>query len=354
MSLAGLYAVDAVLPDAEIATIAGRMQRGEDALQACEACPVNTYGPGAAAALALGQSRFVSLVTARALALTPGRAQLATLATRATRPGVNTAVYDPVLGIPPDGIGAVTFVRANVPLLDGGAHTFNIASGGGLTVVAVFMVTTAANGAGEILVDFGNGPSNNNIYIARYDTNKVLWGINNGDVLCYVFTESVIVQNVWLTMVGTYNAADRRMNFNVNNVVISDTCANAVTDRNVLYTRIGRSHGTTPHFEGRLAGLYAVDALLSPFEIAQIVNAMQVGDNVLQVCSAAAACVDCAPSSVSPAGSALATDCSCAAGTQGANGGTCQSCGAGTYTPVGGGACVACPANSGSPAGDRV
>ena len=38
-SVAGLYAVDAVLPEAEIAVIIARMHRGEDPLEACTACP---------------------------------------------------------------------------------------------------------------------------------------------------------------------------------------------------------------------------------------------------------------------------------------------------------------------------
>jgi len=158
ISIGNVYAVDALLSAAEIAAIAGRMQRGEDALQACEACPVDTYGPGAAAALAAGELRPVSPVTARALALTPGRAQLATLATRATRPGVTTAVFDPTAGFPPDGTGAVTFVRASSQFLDGGAHTFNISTNGGFTAVAVVMFTGASSNW-EYILDFANSPT---------------------------------------------------------------------------------------------------------------------------------------------------------------------------------------------------
>ena len=86
------------------------------------------------------------------------------------------------------------------------------------------------------------------------------------------------------------------------------------------------------NLNGRIAGLYAVDALLSPFEIAQIVNAMQVGDDVLQVGSAAAACVNCAPGSVSLAGSALADDCGCPPGYTGLPG-VCTLCPAGLIKP---------------------
>ena len=39
MSLAGLYAIDAVLPEAKIAALIARMHRGEDPMQACAACP---------------------------------------------------------------------------------------------------------------------------------------------------------------------------------------------------------------------------------------------------------------------------------------------------------------------------
>jgi len=334
ISIGNVYAVDALLSTAEIAAIVGRMQRGEDALQECAACPVNTYGPGAAAALALNQPRPVNAVTARALALTPGRAQLATLATRATRPGVTTAVFDPAAGVPPDGTGAVRFVRANSQFLDGGAHTFNIASNGGFTVVAMVMLTGSV-GSSERMVNFGSGQSDNNIMLARVTSTTNLWfAIDNTAASCGVQLDGVLVQNTWLTIVGTYSSVTNRIEVRVGAASQFTTCNPTRTDRTLTNTFAAKSHWPSDSFfTGSIAGLYAVDALLAPFEIAQIVTAMQVGDDVLQVGSAAAACQTCPANSTSPAASSM---CQCNAGFSSENDDTCALCAPGLIKPSSG------------------
>ena len=55
-NIAGLYAVDALLTEEEIEVVIRRINAGEDTLQACAACPVNTFKAGTRNALSACQA----------------------------------------------------------------------------------------------------------------------------------------------------------------------------------------------------------------------------------------------------------------------------------------------------------
>jgi hypothetical protein len=60
----------------------------------------------------------------------------------------------------PQGKGHVTFNRTNSQYLDAGARTLNIATNGGLTIVAVVRFTGTA-GSYERIIDLGSGAPDN-------------------------------------------------------------------------------------------------------------------------------------------------------------------------------------------------
>jgi len=171
------------------------------------------------------------------------------------------------------------------------------------------------------------------------------------------------------------------MEIRVGDNIVSTTCATARTDRIVSNTSVGKSNwGVDPYSSVSIAGLYAVDQLLSEAEIAKITSKMYQGEDTLQACQMCPAntlslqgsrsvadwfdepynsipipgesqrtCTVCDANTISPAGSISSANCSCVAGYTGKSH-SCVSCAAGKYkTHIGADACVDCPVDSQSP-----
>jgi len=93
----------------------------------------------------------------------------------------------------------------------------------------------------------------------------------------------------------------------------------------------------------RVAGLYAVDALLTEPEIEALVSRINAGEDTLQTCVACLpgtfagnqACQPCPANTSSLAGAASIDNCQCAPGFSGASGGGCTLCAAGSNTERG-------------------
>jgi len=539
-SLAGLYAVDAVLPEAEIAVLIARMHRGEDPLQACAACPVHavsgqgSVGEDACQCTTGSLSTAISArvpreVRARAVVVQPARAQLAALAGRNTtlvdlktggtgwrlvrylpptsagwysgndnlagvlprgtayndfsewsalfgvfdefcfstanfahwlqckrnqavgsfydhsvgrdvlRSSISPAasytakwVYqsgsgspaDPLIGlrdrgqtpyntetgdrtlytenafsqtghyslvsIPldggmnvwvrmnrnkpavsptggPGGGGMLTFDRMQGAFLDGGAHTFNIASNWGFTLVAVVKFTGGVSGW-ERIIDFGNGFAHDNIHLMRsWTTSELMFSISNGNEMCErSTTHGPIIQDTWITIVARYTATDKTMHLRVGDVESSHQCTADRTDRTLAITYIAKATDGVATFNGHIAGVYAVDALLTPAQIAALTASMHAGaDPQRDVCRACPVGVVCAapcaagtrliPGSATccPLHSNLAAaggaeeGCACNPGFAGRNGQVCVACPAGAHkTGAGNAPCAVCPADT--------
>ena len=246
-----------------------------------------------------------NLATTSAIALVPARAQFSTLHNRVSRWHVATASFQSTAG--PTGKGALSFDRNFIQYMDGGSHTFNIAMNGGFTVVAVVRFTGAnAAGPAERIIDFGSGPDSNNILIARHNTDQLVWSLRNSATQCFIITSAVIVQNSWITIVATYVASNRFMQIRAGSVTASGTCEFAVNNRIVTNTFVGKSAWDNVYLLGTIAGLYAVDAVMSELEIAEIAASMYNGDDPLLVCQT------CAANGVAVQGTTSAKSCVCA------------------------------------------
>jgi hypothetical protein len=422
-SIAGLYAVDALLTENEIAAVVSRMNAGEDTLQTCKSCPVNaqsvantpvcecmpgayapdnttgavcskcapghfktlpglgicspcppgTYGGGVTCSLcpagkfstAVGSMfesdckcpsnryKYSSALERRAIALVPGRAQFSTLANRDSRDYVATAQFNSTAG-PAGSKGAVIFDRATSQYLDGGSHTFNITSSGGFTAVAVVKFTGSAV-AWERIFEFSNGQNNNNIVCTRSESD-IFFGIRNG-AQAYCSFRSIpgsLIQDTWLTVVATYNSTNKKLTLQVgNNTLMSKVCT-SMTDRTISNTYVGKSvWPIDPYFSGMIAGLYAVDAVLTGDEIATVASRMTAGEDTLQTCRSCPVNAqgrsddmgcECMPGAYAPDNTTPAVCSKCAPGhfktLPGL--GICSPCPPGTYG--GGATCSLCPA----------
>jgi hypothetical protein len=115
----------------------------------------------------------------------------------------------------PKGKGHVTFNRARSQYLDAGPRTLNIATNGGLTIVAVVRFT-GTPGYFERIIDLGSGTAVDSLVVARLETStNLFFQFRNGgyiiggydDINSTKSSTGVIVQNSWLTVVVQYHAS---------------------------------------------------------------------------------------------------------------------------------------------------
>ncbi len=203
--------------------------------------------------------------------------------------------YDPLGG--PQGNGHVSFARSQSQYLDAGPRTLNIATNGGLTIVAVVRFT-GDPGFWERIIDLGSGPEDNNIILSRMETTSSLiaqhYGpstvprTNDFSVTC----DGVIVQGTWMTVVLRYNADIRTFVLKVF-VTLSTTegplcgpvayqAPQAVTDRTSSGTWMGKNHwhdtsAGGDYFNGDIAGVFVVDEYLSAETASAIADDMVEG-----------------------------------------------------------------------------
>jgi hypothetical protein len=177
-------------------------------------------------------------------------------------------------------MGYLNFDRANSQHLNGGARTLNIATNGGLTIVALVKFTGTVSSF-ERIIDFGNGQGNSNILFARSGTSSSIYfdGLNattafgGGNVISPTGT---IVQDEWTIFSARYTASTRGIELFKNNILIaSGTTTIAITDRTVTTSYVGRSHWSADtYFNGQMGGLYVFDRLLSYNEMTTLANSL--------------------------------------------------------------------------------
>ena len=256
----------------------------------------------------------------------------------------------------PGGRGMLTFDRAQAQFLDGGARTFNIQSNG-FTVVAVVMFTgTAVDGNYESVFDFTSGANNNNICLIRDAvSNGIMFSLVNqgGGNQCNAIIANAIVVNTWLTIVATYEGSTRISKLTVGSVGSvtttsqSSQCNQDYVNRDVSFTYMGKSSFGNPFFQGNIAGLYAVDALLSTAQISALNASMFAGlDPQHDVCRA------CPAGEVPGSGGACgppAVPAGCPAGSAPDSAQACVACPTGQYKSAADfSACALCPAGTAS------
>jgi hypothetical protein len=199
----------------------------------------------------------------------------------------------------PHGKGHITFNRTQEQYLDAGRRTLNIATNGGLTIVAVVRFT-GTPGYNETFIDLGSGLRFNNIKIFREKTSSTLLVelVNGGSLTPWegslaaeISASDVIVQNEWLTIVVRYLESTRTYWLTVNNVGYTGA-SEAVTDRTVSVTWIGKPQPGPDFFNGDVAGVFVVDEYLTADATSAIADAMVRGVDLTDT-SAASACTAC-------------------------------------------------------------
>jgi len=190
-------------------------------------------------------------------------------------------VYNALGG--PQGKGHVTFNRAQSQYLDAGPRTLNIATNGGLTIVAVVRFT-GTPGDWERIIDLGSGADTNNLLLCRWLTNSgfnLAFQTSSGYRPVHDVIANTIEQNTWVTVVVRYSASTRQYVVKVNNAAdYTGIASDTVTDRTVSGTYMGRSHWGETYFNGDMAGVFVVDEYLSTDATSAIADAMVRGEDL--------------------------------------------------------------------------
>ena len=276
---------------------------------------------------------YSTTACARFIALTP-KPSFASVSTRSNAAVGTLPTYNALGG--PNGKGHFSFDRAQSQYLDAGSRTFNIATNGGLTVVAVVRFTGTA-GTFERILDMGSGAPNNNIDIARrISSDELQFGLRNGVtvLMSVITTGGLLVQNSWLTITSTYRASTMEYKITINDISFFGTTSTALTDRTVSATYIGRSpYSNDPYLNADIAGVFVVDEYLNPEATTAIATAMLNGVDLTDTtCPSGTACTQC------PSGTYKDTSGSS----------TCLTCPAGTTSPVASTSSAACICNAGT------
>jgi hypothetical protein len=173
-------------------------------------------------------------------------------------------------------MGYLNFDRANSQHLNGGSRTLNIATNGGLTIVALVKFTGTA-GSWERIIDFGNGSENDNIVFARFETSSTLACDlrNGGAVLAAARATNTIVQDEWAVFSVRYTHSNRLVELFKNNVFLTSvTASTTLTDRTLSNCYIGRSNWADTYLSGQMAGVYVFDRSLSYNEMTTLANSL--------------------------------------------------------------------------------
>ena len=178
----------------------------------------------------------------------------------------------------PEGNGHVSFLGNQ--WVEAGQQTFNFATNGGLSIVTVMRFTSAGRWW-ERIIDFSNGQANNQIRFARVrDYSQLSIEIYNGGSRVCDFRTALgtVEQDTWMRIVLRHRADTRALVLSINDVeVVSGTCSQAVSDRTVTYTWLGRSWGNDPKTMADFAGFILADEYMSDDSVNSAIQAMLAG-----------------------------------------------------------------------------
>jgi hypothetical protein len=246
----------------------------------------------------------------------------------------------------PTGRGHVSFNRANSQFLNAGTRTLNVRSNGGLTIVSVLRFTGDPKRM-ERIVDLGNGPDQNNIYLARSDVlTKLIF-----EVLGHIRYDGFgnLEQNTWLTVVVRYKASSLDLHVKVNEEEQSGKATSQVTDKTYSGTLLGKSHWAgDDYLNADVAGVFVVDEYLSTDASSYVAESMMLGKDLTET---KVTCTACKPGTFKSASGSSACDV-CPPGKYSVVNGsssntTCLNCPPGTYLEtIGNDAlsdCLKCP-----------
>jgi len=326
-------------------------KRSADPRSTC--CAVGSFAESSAWTVGVSELK-------RAVALVPGSSHIPRLASMRGRDLVETRsaaaadmpTYHATAG--PNGGGVVRFDRAAQQFLNGGTQVFHFHRRNGFTAVALVKFTGALSdaegGSNENVFAFGQPETDQRTVVVHRDglTGMLVFSVFQSFSPCTVKSITAIAQDAWVEIAVWYDASNQQVRIKVNTQAERSSSCSIRGDRTLDTTTVGRSHLGSSPFSGDIAGLFAVDELLSFAQRDALFARMRAGQDTLS------SCTFCGAGETAPGGSLVAAACeavvchasaslmlgtgacACNPGFTGAPGGTCSACGPGKFKVAGG------------------
>ena len=236
---------------------------------------------------------------AKSLALVPSvsPAQFASRGTRTLTPTITSSSSYQLENMPtlfptggPDGVTVLSFSQATTnQYVDAGRYTFNLRSNGGFTAVAVVRHTQQPPTSNRMTIFKFHEDELSRIELSISGGTRLVFDISNGNLApCSVSSDSLMLSQLWLVIIMTYTHNDQTMRLEVRNTTDTYssffTCPMLRTDREVTSTSVAFPGLNSVGFHGDVAGLFAVDRVLTPMAIGGIVARMRAGKDTLDPC----------------------------------------------------------------------
>jgi hypothetical protein len=163
-------------------------------------------------------------------------------------------------------LGTGTSSTVNGNYFNFGSRTFNLATTGGMTIIAV--VRFRSVGSYERVLDFGNGPSSDNIMLLRQITGNELRGSYYVGSTEYKNAVDTITTGYWQVAAFRFTATEQSM-FKAGNIEATGASA-AMTSRTLANTYVGRSNWNDAYANLDIRELQVYDVALSDAQVAAL------------------------------------------------------------------------------------
>ena len=161
----------------------------------------------------------------------------------------------------------VSFARASSQYMNFGSQTFDMSRGFSVTCRFAF---TGTLGNWERIIDFGNGPASDNIFIARLSNGNTIRFVYINSATEYVVTSTNSVsQDQINTVTAIYNPSPLSLTIILNGVTTtSNPAVAATTPRTLAFCYVGRSNWSgDAYLNGDIYSLNIYNRALTPNEL---------------------------------------------------------------------------------------
>jgi hypothetical protein len=187
-----------------------------------------------------------------------------------------------VLAFNPDALGEI-FDRSIPTEVDMGPVQWNVLDNGGVTLVSKLKFSASPSNYERVFAATDSATAGNALFqiMRRAETEAMFFIINDGDTSC-LSDDIPITNEQWFSMLFQYDAATANIVVQLDGgtkhykdcaAVAGFSVQNRLQNVNIF----GKHGGSSPHFDGAIAGFYGFNSLLTSAEASLVLDSIVVG-----------------------------------------------------------------------------
>lgn len=187
-----------------------------------------------------------------------------------------------VLAFNPDASGEI-FDRSIPTEVDMGPVQWNVLDNGGVTLVSKLKFSASPSNYERVFAATDSATAGNALFqiMRRAETEAMFFIINDGDTSC-LSDDIPITNEQWVSMLFQYDAATANIVVQLDGgtkhykdcaAVAGFSAQNRLQNVNIF----GKHGGSSPHFDGAIAGFYGFNSLLTSAEASLVLDSIVVG-----------------------------------------------------------------------------